>query len=152
MKRFVFGVVTFLILGLLLTSQAGCLLVAAAAGTGAGVAYVRGDLEIVIEAGPKEVADATERAFKAMEVSIISKSSSSLDGSIVGRTARDVKLEVTITGQSERVSKASIRAGTFGDAALQEHVASEIRKQLPSIAINTPSTQPSTRPAVVDVK
>ena len=38
------------ILGLLLVTQSGCLVVAAAAGTGAGVAYVRGDLETSFDA------------------------------------------------------------------------------------------------------
>jgi len=67
MTRRILTVLAMIILGLVLSaSQTGCLLVAAAAGTGAGVAYVTGDLDTSLDADAKRVADATERAMKAL--------------------------------------------------------------------------------------
>jgi hypothetical protein len=124
-----------LILGLLLASQAGCLLVAAAAGTGATVAYVRGDLETNVDADPKAVADAAERALKDLDIAVISKEASLIDGRVQGRTARDVKITIVIKGESEKSSHVSVRMGTFGDAATHSNVMEHIRKQL-----NAPAT------------
>ena len=119
-----------LILGLACAAQAGCIVVAAAAGTGAGVAYVRGDLDATLDASPGAAADATERAFKDLELNVISKESSTLDAKLVGRTARDVKLTVVIKGESDKLSRISIRTGVFGDDAIQERVLAKIREHL----------------------
>jgi hypothetical protein len=143
---------TAIVLGLLLASQSGCLLVAAAAGTGAGVAYVTGDTETTLDASPQAVVNATELAFKDLDLSIISKESSGLDGKVVGRTARDVKLTVVVKGESERVSKVSIRTGVFGDDPMQSRILEKIRQHLtdaPASASATPTTNPSTQPTNV---
>jgi hypothetical protein len=130
MLRFVWKSAIAVILGLLLVSQAGCLLVAAAAGTGATVAYVRGDLESSVDADPKAVADAAERALKNMDIAVISKESSLIDGKVQGRTARDVKITIVIKGESEKTSHVSVRMGTFGDSAMQSNIMDRIRKEL----------------------
>ncbi len=138
--RYIF--VFTLIIGLLLVSQTGCLLFAvgaAAGGTGAGVMYATGDLETTLDAPPKAVADATESAFKDLELVVIQKESSSIDAKITGRTARDVKMTVVIRGESEKLSRVSIRTGTFGDDPLQARVLEKIREHLGMI----PSTQPT---------
>jgi hypothetical protein len=130
MSQKLLRLIVALILGLACATQAGCLVVAAAAGTGAGVAYVRGDLDATVDAGPAAAADATERAFKDLELAVISKESSSLDAKIIGRTARDVKLTVVIKGESERLSRISVRTGVFGDDAMQHRVLAKIREHL----------------------
>ena len=143
---------TAIVLGLLLASQSGCLLVAAAAGTGAGVAYVTGDTETTLDASPQAVVNATELAFKDLDLSIISKESSGLDGKLIGRTARDVKLTVVVKGESERVSKVSIRTGVFGDDPMQSRILEKIRQHLndaPASARAAPTTNPSTQPTNV---
>ncbi len=141
MMRTVFTILTVFILGLLLASQSGCLIAAAAAGTGATVAYVRGDLETTIDAGPKATTEAAERAFKDLEIAVISKEASSLDGKVTGRTARDVKLVVVVKGESDKLSKVSVRVGTFGDDAMQSRVLEKIKQELAGTA-SRPSTQP----------
>lgn len=126
-------VIRFLFLAILCSlalSQSGCLIAAAAAGTGATVAYVKGDLETSLPADPKAVTDAAERACKTLDLVIISRQSSAVDGKVIARTARDVKLTIDITGQSEKLSKVSIRAGVFGNDALQSNVLYEIKKEL----------------------
>lgn len=132
----------------------GCLLVAAAAGTGATVAYVRGDLKTSIDADPKRVVDAAERAMKDMDIAVISKQSSSIDGKVVGRTARDVKLDVTIKGQSERVSTVYIRAGVFGDQAMQSNLLEKIQSELGRLPSSTmaSTTAPATQPAMASTQ
>jgi hypothetical protein len=152
--RSLLRVVPLAILGLLVASQGGCLLVAAAAGTGATVAYVRGNLETSLDGTPPQVADATERAFEQMDVAMISKSASSIDGNVVGRTAADTKLEVGIEARGDKVSKVSIRAGVFGDMAAQEHLISKIREQLAQVKAEEDARAKSrpAQPSVADVK
>jgi hypothetical protein len=130
MNNRTYSILIALILGLLPAMQAGCLVVAAAAGTGAGVAYVRGDLDTTVEANPKQVAAATEKAFADLEFHLISHESSAIDAKLVGRTARDVKMTVVIKGEGERLSKLSIRAGTFGDDAMQDRLLQKIKSHL----------------------
>ena len=130
MRRKLLGIILALILGLLCATQAGCIVVAAAAGTGAGVAYVRGDLDATVDASPAAAAAATERAFKDLELHVISKESSALDAKLVGRTARDVKLTVVIKGESDKLSRISIRTGVFGDDPMQDRVLAKIREHL----------------------
>ncbi len=117
-------------LGSLLCMQSGCLLVAAGAATGATVAYVAGDLHSTVDASPQRVAEAAERAMAALEISVISTASSSIDARVVGRTARDNKLTVSAKSSSAKFSQLTIRAGTFGDDALQARLLEEIRVQL----------------------
>ena len=130
MSQKILRLIVALILGLACATQAGCLVVAAAAGTGAGVAYVQGDLDATLDASPQAAADATERAFKDLDLAVISKESSSLDAKLIGRTARDVKLTVVIKGESDKLSRISIRTGVFGDDAMQHRVLEKIRQHL----------------------
>src|SRR5687768_9013736 len=83
MSRKLLRLIIALILGLACATQAGCLVVAAAAGTGAGVAYVRGDLDATVDASPVAAADATERAFKELDLHVISRESTALDAKLV---------------------------------------------------------------------
>lgn len=128
----------------LLATQSGCLLVAAGAATGATVAYVSGDLNTAVDADPGQIATATKAAMEKLEISVISTDSSSVDAKIVGRTARDTRLTVTAKSTTAKLSELSIRAGRFGDDALQARLLEEIRAQLkPALAAETPATQPA---------
>src|SRR4051812_36156287 len=122
MLRSASTLLTSFILGLLLTSQTGCLLAVAAVGTGTTVAYVRGDLETTIDAEPRAVVDAADRALKGMEVAVVSKNASALDGSVQGRTARDVKISIVVKAETEKFSHISVRVGVFGDSAMQASI------------------------------
>src|SRR5262249_25697516 len=111
-------------------SQSGCLLAVAAAGTGAGVAYVKGKTVSTVDADPQAVADATEQAMDDLDIKVISNESSKVDANIVGRTARDTKIEVTVKSESPKFSKIFIRAGVFGDDALQDRLLDKIKANL----------------------
>lgn len=118
------------LLGAIAATQSGCLLAAAAGGTAATVAYVRGDTEAVLDATPDAVADASKAAFDDLKVMVLSAEASRLDGKVVGRTARDVKLIVVAKATGGSTSHVSVRAGTFGDSALQFAVLEKIKENL----------------------
>ena len=111
-------------------SQTGCLLAAAAAGTGAGVAYVKGKSTDLIEADPRAIADAAEKAMRDLDIAVISKAATGVDASIVGRTARDTKVDITAKAETDRTSKVFIRVGVFGDDPLQARLIERIRANL----------------------
>ena len=68
--------------------------------------------------------------MKSLDIAVISSGSTSIDGTVVGRTARDTKLTVTIKGQSDRLSKVYVRAGVFGDDAIQHNLIEKIKQEL----------------------
>jgi len=124
------AIITALFLGLVLASQSGCLLLVAAAGTGAGVAYYTGDMDVTLEAPPARVVAATEQAMKDLDLAVIVRESSGMDGKVIGRTARDVKMTVVVKGHTDKLSNVSVRAGMFGDDAMQARLLDRIRQNL----------------------
>ena len=112
----------------------GCLLVAAGAAGGAvaGTAYVMGDLETTLQATPGEVVAATRTAFEQMGVATISAGATELDGKVIGRTATDEKITVTVESKGRNLSELSIRVGTFGDEELSRQIYDKIRANLPA--------------------
>ena len=144
MSKLRYILVFTLILGLTLISQTGCLLVAVGAvagGTAAGVAYATGDLEATVDAPPTTVTAATEKAFKELDVTMISKESGHLESQVTGYTSGHVKMTVVIKGASEQSSWVSIRMGTFGDDAIQARVLEKIRENV--------GTSPASQPTVI---
>lgn len=115
-------------------SLTGCtlFLIGAAAGAGAaGVAYVNGDLETTLEAEPRVIAIAANKAFKAMDIKQVSSGSSAVDANIVGRNASDDKIVIEVSSESKTKSEVSIRIGTFGDEKMSVRILDEIKKYLP---------------------
>ena len=118
----------------LLATQTGCLLFAAAAGTGAGVAYVRGDTEVILTGTPKQVTAASEAAAKEMELALISSDVTGLNGKVVARTAGDTPVVVTVRAQGPESSRVTVRVGRFGDDAMQSAMLEKIRRNLAETA------------------
>jgi hypothetical protein len=118
------------ILALLTMTQPGCLLVAAAAGTGATVAYATGDLESMVDAPPDKVATAAEAALKDMNLAVISARGSALDADVVGRTASDAKVHVVAKSRGPKTSWVSIRIGVFGNDAMSAQILEKIKQHL----------------------
>ena len=108
----------------------GCLAAAAAAGAGATVAYTKGDSERVVSADPPEVVEAAQAAFDDLDIPVISRESSQLDGVVNGRTAADKKVRVYVEQQARGVSYVSVRVGTFGDEALSGRILENITSRL----------------------
>ena len=126
-------------------TQTGCLLVAAAAGTGATVAYMRGDTEATLDSTPDKVTAASKAALEDLKIVIVSSNASGLDGDVVGRTAGDDKVHIVVKAQGERTSSISIRIGTFGDQAVSNRILVKITEKLN--AANTAATPNPLSPA-----
>ena len=117
------------VLGALLASQSGCLVAAAGAGAGT-VAYIRGDSDATVAAGPEAVTEAAEAAVAEMKLTVVSSTASTVDGKVVARTANDAKLVVVVKSTGNDVSKVSVRVGNFGDEGLQQQVLEKIKARL----------------------
>lgn len=95
-----------------------------------GVAFVNGDLQAVLEGSPEEIVSASLGALKELEVPIVSKETSAVDGKLVGRTALQRKIDITVRRETETASKVSIRVDTFGDEAFSRQILDKIRSKL----------------------
>jgi phage tail sheath gpL-like len=118
-------------LGVALTAtQSGCLIAAAAAGTGAAVAYVKGDTEAVVEHTPQQVTDAAKAVAADMKLAVVTAEATGFDGKMLARTADDTKVDVTVKSVGETSSKVMVRVGTFGDEAMQNAILAKIKAKL----------------------
>lgn len=118
-----------LVLGALFTSS-GCVAVMAGAGAGAAVAYVRGDLDAILDAGLDKSVRATNRAIEQLKFAKISQKEDALIAVLVARNAADKKIEIRLEKQSETVTKVKIRVGTFGDEALSVAILDKVKMNL----------------------
>ena len=108
----------------------GCIWLAAGAAGVAGTLYVKGEVQSTLDATPDKIVAATEKAFKDLGIIKISASGSKLDGLVVGRTAADKEVTVTVKSSTEKTSEISIRVGTFGDETLGRQILTKIRANL----------------------
>ena len=114
----------------LMATQTGCRVAAGAVGAGTGVAYVRGDTEAVLEGKASDVTAASEAAARQMQLTVISKNASGLDGKVVARTAADTPVVVVVKAEGPSASRVSIRVGRFGDDVMQATLLQRIRENL----------------------
>lgn len=127
----------------LLVSQTGCFVVAAAAGTGAAVAYVRGDLESTVNGTPQQVADAAKTALADdMKLVVTSCRASTIDGQLIARTSDDTKIDLTIKAEGDHASKLSIRVGVFGDQELSATILAKVKNRLALNAVAAVASAP----------
>lgn len=123
-------------------SITGCaVLVVGAAGGVAGVAYVMGDLEAWVKEDPRTVQAATVLAFDSLQIRKVSSEASAFDAKVIGRTATDVKIQVTVKASKAETNKLSIRVGVFGDENISRKIHREIQRFLPQAAtdqVNSP--------------
>jgi hypothetical protein len=105
-----------------------CVAAAVAAGV-AGIAYVNGDLEATLGATPQKVIEASQAVLKEMDVPIVSKDASAIDGKVIGRTSQR-KIEITVQRETDTTSKISIRIDTFGDERLSRQILEKIQAKL----------------------
>ena len=123
-----------LICGMLLSTQTGCL-VAAAAGAAAGtVAYVKGDLETTFDHKPDVVMQAVRDASTEMGLTTEYANASSIDGQAKLRSGADKEIFIKIRALGERSSRMSIRVGTFGDESFSQMLLGKIQSHLPATA------------------
>ncbi|MBL7153277.1 MAG: DUF3568 family protein [Phycisphaerae bacterium] len=108
----------------------GCVLAAVGAGAAGTVAYVKGDLE-VIEAKKLEVVhEATVKALKDLELSIIQDTKDKMAATVVARDSQDKKVTVKLTAVTDESTEISVRFGTFGNEAKSTMVYNKIKENL----------------------
>lgn len=118
------------ILGATIIASGGCLAVAAAAGTGLGVAYVKGDLEAVVEATPRKFVAEAEAALESMGIRVLAANANDVEGTVNARTADDKKIMIKVSKQTDATSTVSIRVGTFGDEVMSQAIYEKIKANL----------------------
>jgi hypothetical protein len=96
----------------------GCVLMLASAGTGLGVAHAKGNLEVVVEGTPEDVAVAAEIALEALDIHLVSSAVGECFAEIHGLTEMNQKVKVKAEERGEGASKLSIRVETFGNQQL----------------------------------
>lgn len=101
----------------LLGPASGCLLLAAGAGVGAGAVWYDSAAREEVAADPARVIAAAAEALSAMDIRITSREASALDGEVVGRTARDEKVQVIATSKIEGRTQVEVRVGLIDDDA-----------------------------------
>lgn len=124
--------ITLVIIVIVSLMMAGCALIVVGAAAGAGVAYVKGDLQASVAADPRAVEKASLKTFEALDIRKISSRGSAVDAEIVGRTATDKKVLIKAKSGTEGESALSIRIGTFGDEMMSRRIYDELKVHLPA--------------------
>ena len=111
----------------------GCTMLAvgaAGAASGTGVAYMMGAVKTTVTDPPDAVAKAAQQAFDGLEITEISAQVSKLDAKVIGRSATDKKIVVTVKREGEGISHVAIRVGLFGDESISHQILTEMTKHL----------------------
>ncbi len=129
-RRTAIAAATGALLAAAILTTSGCLAVAAGAGAGATVAYVRGDLDATLNAGFEKSVRATNSAVSDLHYAKVSEKRDDLQDTIIARNAADKKIELHIERLGDDATKLKIRVGTFGDNAIQVEVLTKIQSEL----------------------
>jgi hypothetical protein len=113
-----------------LASTSGCLAVAAGAGAGATVAYMRGDLDTTLSANLDRSTRAVNKAIEQLKFAKVSENKDALQALIIARNAADKKIELHLEKLGDDATKLKIRVGTFGDDALQVAILDKVKSNL----------------------
>lgn len=113
-----------------LVLSSGCLALAAGAGAGAAVAYVRGDLDVTLDANLAKSARAAEKAIGQLKYIKISNRRDALRATLISRTASDQKIELYLEKLTDDATKLKIRVGTFGEESMQQEILTRIKSNL----------------------
>lgn len=127
--------VTAMAVGLMMTGCAFAWGLGAGAAVGAAIgvgttAYVKGNLETRMRADPRAIEKASLKAFEDLNIRKVSSTSSSIDGEIIGRSAEETKVAISVKAEANDESSVSIRVGTFGDQAFSLKIYDAINKHL----------------------
>jgi hypothetical protein len=108
----------------------GCLALAAGAGAGAAVAYMRGDLDVTLDANLAKSVRAAEKAIAQLKYARISIKQDALQATLISRNASDQKIELYLEKLTDDATKLKIRVGTFGEESLQQEILTRIKSNI----------------------
>jgi hypothetical protein len=98
--------------------------------TSDAVAWVRDALQTTVDAPLDRTVKATTKALKNLQFAAVVTKADALSGIVSAKTARDEKIEVTITSVTAVQTRLDIRVGAFGDKPVSQRILSEILQQL----------------------
>jgi len=131
----VFGLIA--VMAIISITQSGCLVAAAAGAAGGTVAYMKGDVEAVVDGGVEQTFNATKAAMDDLKLPLMATWVNANEAHVEARVGTDNKATVNISGQSEKLSKVSIRVGTFGDQGLSQAILEKIKANLSKATTKT---------------
>ncbi|MCK5272721.1 MAG: DUF3568 family protein [Sedimentisphaerales bacterium] len=109
----------------------GCVVVAAGAAAAGTVAYVRGDLESIMEEDITAIYESSKQALRDLEIEIVGTDKDLLSAVVNGKGAEDKKIVIKMKRiEQGRLVKLTIRIGTFGDKTLSQIIYNKIHKNL----------------------
>lgn len=108
----------------------GCFAVLVGTGAGAGVAYVRGDLDVTLDAGFAASVRAGEKTLAELQYAKISAKQDALQATLVSRSSSDQRIELYFEKVTEQSTKLKIRVGTFGKESLQNEILTRLKSHL----------------------
>jgi hypothetical protein len=114
-------------------SAGGCLLAAVGAGAAAGIgvyAYTQGKLENSEEVTLDRGWDATQRAMDDLQFTVVSRKKDATMAELIAETADGKKVTVNLKPDGERITRFSIRVGTFGDESVSRMIMDKIKQRL----------------------
>ena len=98
--------------------------------TSDAVAWVRDALQTTVDSSLADTVKATSKALKNLQFAAIATKSDAISGIVTAKTARDEKIEITITSVTPTQTRLDIRVGSFGDKPVSQRILSEIVQEL----------------------
>jgi hypothetical protein len=129
-SKFLLRALAALVLAAALALHSGCLAVVAGAAGAGTVAFVRGELAASLDQNFDRSVRATNRAIEDLKFAKISETQDALVATIIARTAKDKRIEITVSSLSAAQTKVQIRVGVFGDEALAQRILEKIQANL----------------------
>jgi hypothetical protein len=117
------------VLGFLACSQIGC---ANAKGVGDEKTSAFSGTQTILYGDPVAVTNAAKSVAEELQLTLVSSSASGLDGKVIARTAKNVKVTVDVKTAGESYSRVTIHAGGFGDRTIQKTYLERIKAKLPA--------------------
>ncbi len=114
----------------------GCVAIMAGGAAAAGtIAYVRGDLESIMEEDITSIYESSKQALTDLEIEIVGTDKDLLSAVVNGKGAEDKKIIIKMKRiEQGRLVKLTIRVGTFGDKTLSHIIYNKIHKNLEKYA------------------
>ncbi len=94
------------------------------------VAWVRDALQTTVDAPLERAVKATSKALKNLQFSEIATRADAISGIVTAKTARNEKIEITLTSITPVQTRLDIRVGAFGDKPVSQRILGEINKEL----------------------
>ena len=98
--------------------------------TSDAVAWVRDALQTTVDAPLDRTVKATTKALNNLQFAEVVTKADALSGIVTAKTARDEKIEITITSVTPIQTRLDIRVGAFGDKPVSQRILSEILQEL----------------------